>query len=392
MVTARLRLTRCVACLLAICVLGAVLAGCSPATPSGAPATPAPSGFLVGAYYYPWYYAGHWATHDYVGRHLPEPLEPEAGEYVSDDPKVIARHLALAEQYGIDFFLLSWSHRDSFADLTLRKYFLPALAKTKVKQAPYLEFVAYGERDIDKPAFRQRVLEDLRFIGQEFLTQPSVLKVGTRPVLFYYASRILTGDVVGWMKEVREMYAGMGLNPFIIADEAFWYEPDLTRVKAYDGITAYNAYDWPRTGDAGWASESGFLKDVEQLFTTWQAATRKAGVAFVPNAMPGYNDRGVRLGENHWVIPRRLSADGAITGVFDRSIGLAKRFADPQLRMVAITTFTEWHEWTAIEPTRRATARTPLPNPTAYTQGFPHDDFGTAYLELVRDRLGDRAQ
>ena len=57
--------------------------------------------------------------------------------------------------------------------------------------------------------------------------------------------------------------------------------------------------------------------------------------------------------------------------------------------MVTITTFNEWHEWTAIEPTRKAPERKPLPNPEAYTEGYPHDDFGTAYLEVVRDRLGD---
>ena len=106
------------------------------------------------------------------------------------------------------------------------------------------------------------------------------------------------------------MYAGMGLNPFIIADEGFWYEPDLTRVKAYDAITTYNAYDWPRTGDKGWAATSGFLPGVEGLFTKWRAATQAAGTAFVPNAMPGYNDRGVRLEEDHFVIPRRLSPQG----------------------------------------------------------------------------------
>ena len=187
------------------------------------------------------------------------------------------------------------------------------------------------------------------------------------------------------------MYAGMGLNPFIIADEAFWYEPDVTRVKAYDAITTYNAYDWPRTGDKGWAATSGFLPGVEGLFTTWQAATKAAGTVFVPNAMPGYNDRGVRLAENHYVIPRRMGPEMSITSLFEQSVDRARRFADPALRMVTITTFNEWHEWTAIEPTRRAD-RKPLPNPEAYTEGFPHEDFGTAYLEVVRDRLGDGAQ
>lgn len=355
----------------------------------GAPAATPDSGYLVGAYYYPWYYSGHWASHDYVGKRLPEPLEPQFGEYVSDDPKVIANHLELAATYGIDFFILSWSLKDSFADLTLRKYLLPAMAQTGVKHAVYLEVPSYHQRDLGDAAFRKRLIDDLRFLGTEFLSHPSALHVNGRPVLFFYASRVLTGDVPGWMQEVRAMYAGMGLNPFIIADEGFWYEPDVTRVKAYDAITTYNAYDWPRTGDKGWAATSGFLPGVEGLFTKWKAATQAAGRAFVPNAMPGYNDRGVRLEEDHFVIPRRLNPEASITSLFERSIDLAKRFADPALRMVTITTFNEWHEWTAIEPTRKAPERKTLANSEAYTEGFPHDDFGTAYLEVLRDRLGD---
>lgn len=368
------------------------LALLSAACGAGSPPAKAAPGYLVGAYYYPWYYPGHWASHDYAGTHLPVPLEPQFGEYVSDDPKVIANHLDLAATYGIDFFILSWSLKDSFADLTLRKYLLPAMAQTGVKHAVYLEVPSYNQRDINDPAFRTRLIDDLRFLGTAFLAHPSALRVNGRPVLFFYASRVLTGDIPGWMREVRAMYAGMGLNPFIIADEGFWYEPDLTRVKAYDAITTYNAYDWPRTGDRGWAATSGFLPGVEGLFTKWQTATKAAGTAFVPNAMPGYNDRGVRLGEDHFVIPRRLSPEASITSLFEQSVDRAKRFADPTLRMVTITTFNEWHEWTAIEPTRRAD-RKALPNPDAYTEGFPHEDFGTAYLEVIRDRLSlDREQ
>lgn len=373
------------ACRLLVAALGACLAvACSPGS---APGTS--PGYLVGAYYYPWYYSGHWASYDYAGRHLAEPLEPQLGEYISDDPKVIANHLDLASKYGIDFFILSWSLKGSFADQTLRKYVLPAMTQTRVKHAVYLEVVAYEGRNVDDPAFRARLAEDLRFLGKEFLSHPSALTVNGRPVLFLYASRVLTGDIPRWMQEVRAMYAGMGLNPYIVADEAFWYEPDVKRVAAYDAITAYNVYDWPRTGDKGWAATSGFLPGAESLFTKWQAATKAAGRAFVPNAMPGYNDRGVRLGENHYVIPRRLNEGASITSLFERSVDLAKRFADPELGMITITTFNEWHEWTAIEPTRKAPERPKLPNPEAYTEGFPHDDFGTAYLEVVRDKLGD---
>ena len=95
---------------------------------------------------------------------------------------MIASHLALAAKYGIDFFILSWSLKDSFADLTLRKWFLPAMARTSIRHAVYLEVVAYEGRDVGDPAFRQRLADDLRFLGTEFLSHPSALRVDGRPV------------------------------------------------------------------------------------------------------------------------------------------------------------------------------------------------------------------
>ena len=157
------------------------------------------------------------------------------------------------------------------------------------------------------------------------------------------------------------MLAGMGVDPFIVADEVFWQEVDPARLRAFDAVTAYNVYDWPRAGNAGFAGDSTFLADVEGLFARWQKAAKKAGVVFVPNAMPGYNDRGVRPAENHYVIPRRLQPTSPATSLFERSVALAKRFVDPTVPIVTITSFNEWHEWTQVEPARR-TSHAPLPD------------------------------
>jgi hypothetical protein len=344
--------------------------------------------YLVGAYYYTWYYPGHWGSNNHVGRQLAEPLEPLLGEYVSDHPDVIASHLKWASDYGIDFFIVSWSRAGSFADLTARKYLLPAMARSGVWQAPIVELMSYGEQDLGNLEFRNRLAADLRFVGEHYLKHPSALRVEGRPVLFLYVTRVLRGDLVSWMEEVRRMLATMGVDPFVVADEAFWQEADSDRLRAFDAITAYNVYDWPRTGNAGLARDSTFLADVEGLFSRWQAAAQAAGVRFVPNAMPGYNDRGVRLGDDHFVIPRRMHPTASITSLFERSIELAQRFVDSTVPMVTITSFNEWHEWTQVEPARRA-SRQPSSDVAPFTQGFPHDPYGFEYLEVIRDLLGD---
>jgi glycoprotein endo-alpha-1,2-mannosidase len=345
--------------------------------------------YLVGAYYYTWYYEGHWASTDYVGRHLPAPLEPQLGEYLSDDPAVIAAHLKWAAEYGIDFFIISWSHPGSFADQAARKYLLPAMAQSAIRQAPIVELLSYGERDLTNPELRARLATDLRYVGEHFLKHPSALRVNGKPVLLLYVTRALLGDVASWIAEVRRMLADMGVDPFIVADEVFWQEVDPAHLRAFDAVTAYNVYDWPRAGNAGFAGDSTFLADVEGLFARWQKAAQNAGVVFVPNAMPGYNDRGVRPAENHYVIPRQLQATSPSTSLFERSVELAKRFVDPTVPIVTITSFNEWHEWTQVEPARSA-SRPPPPDAASFTQGFRHDAYSLEYLEVIRDHLGDR--
>ena len=69
-----------------------------PATPTVSMVSAAPVPLL--AYYYIWYDTRSWdrAKDDY----------PELGRYSSDDPAVMASHVEMAKQAGIDGFIVSW--------------------------------------------------------------------------------------------------------------------------------------------------------------------------------------------------------------------------------------------------------------------------------------------
>lgn len=59
--------------------------------------------------------------------------------------------------------------------------------------------------------------------------------------------------------------------------------------------------------------------------------------------LPGFNDTAVRTGN----IPLPRSIDG-----FWKQLEIGGKYMDNNLRMIAVTTFNEWHEYTIIEPSR----------------------------------------
>ncbi len=65
----------------------------------------------------------------------------------------------------------------------------------------------------------------------------------------------------------------------------------------------------------------------------------------IPSIIPGYNDRGVRLSENHPVIPRQFQPDGAEGSFFDEALRqTVLPFMNPENPLALITSFNEWNE------------------------------------------------
>ena len=69
---------------------------------------------------------------------------------------------------------------------------------------------------------------------------------------------------------------------------------------------------------SNWTVETNDLteKDVVAIATGEKAS-------IVPDALPGYNDRGERLAENHHVLPRQYASGADPSSLFDATLGLA---------------------------------------------------------------------
>jgi glycoprotein endo-alpha-1,2-mannosidase len=295
---------------------------------------------LVGTYYYPWYGPGrnHWQ--DGYAQH------PSLGEYDSADKKIINQHIDWAAGHGVDFFAVSWWGIGSREDQVFKDDLLNSPMKDEIKFAILYESTGLlpvtndGTINLDSPDTLQKLLDDFKYFQDTYFDDPHYLKIGDRPVVFIYLTRIFTGDVGGAFSALRGALRSRGSEVYLIGDEVYWGNAQSllpSHIQAFDAATAYNMHtSTPDIAD-------NFTQKVLNEFSTWKVTADSLGVAFVPDALPGFDDSNVRPEANHPPIPRSV-------GLFESQLDMALSLLDPQINMFMITSWNEWHEDTSIEP------------------------------------------
>ena len=318
---------------------------------------------------------------------LTAPQLPALGQYVSGDPAVISQHYAWAHEFGVGAFFCSWSGPGSYSDVTIRDALLPSPARGSTQIALLYESRARFELGPDArihldAAGVARLVDDFDYIARTYFGRPGYYEVDGRPVVVIYASRIFRGPFAEAIHAVRQhLIEAYGVDPYLIGDEVDWDDPpDPARIQLFDAITGYTPYSI--TQAAGWPSQTRFLEAVSRRQLAFREVAAAEGVAFVPDALPGYNDRGERLAEDHHVLPGRLAAGADPASLFEEMLDLAGQLVDPRLGLLAVTSWNEWGEDTQIEPTA------PAPDsdgPRSVTQGFPYTSYGTLLLERLAE-------
>lgn len=351
-----------------------------------------PTRYLVGIYYYPWYDRQHWNI-GFLRNKLNPPQLPALGLYNSRDINVIEKHIEWSAQYGIDFWAISYGEKAIRDDETIREYILKAKNINDIKFCIFYEsgeILGWTEGKIRFDEKKKgKLISDFTRFSEVFFTHPSYLKIDGRPIVILYLTREYEGDYKGAITSLRNEMTKRGINIFLIADEVFWRPIKKERIALFDAITAYNIYEWPKKQHASYADQSTFFGDVFDLYKDYRNAAGKK-VAFVPNIMPGYNDRGVRLREDHFVIPRIMNKDAPEGSFFEQSFKrLAFPLIDKKLNMIIITSWNEWHEDSQIEPVENseATDKDISPSGSDYTGGYKYEAYGNTYLNVLRNSV-----
>lgn len=352
------------------------------------------SALRVGAYYFPVYEgpgtAGNW-DNSILRSKLLTPQMPLLDTYRSRDEAVTKQHIDWAQETGISFFAVSWWGKNTLTDGITRDYFAPYLAKTKsgfkfciLYMTPHLLRFNNFEIPLNLEA-KNKLLADFLYLAQTYFSHPNYFKIDNRPVIFLYLSRCFKGEVqptLNMLKSILKTRTKQEL--FLIGDEIFWTEPKAERIRAFDAITAYNMHGPVKYH--GYALQTEFFNDLEEVFKKYQSAAASKKVGFIPNVMPGFNDRGAWPEKMHPILPREIGLTSEPLGSFYRQyLQTAKKYLDPNLQTLMITSWNEWHEDTQIEPT--ASSSTSMKYPIELTGGYDYYGYGDLYLKITKEEI-----
>jgi len=340
----------------------------------------------VGVYYYPWHAGSDFHGRRYLREHLVPVQLPALGEYNDREPEVIGQHLEWCEYAGISLWVSSWWGPGKKEDITLKDYILehPGLGDMKI--------ALFYETTGRIPDFTDlsKVSADITYIAENYFNHPNYYTIDGRPVLFVYLTRVLSnrGLLDETMDLMRAAANSSGYDIYIVGDQVFGQPPSSAdQLALLDAATNYDVY-----GSSG-ARMYATQQKVDNYYAAqagWKSKAKAVGTAFIPATAPGFNDTGVRDG--HVPLSRKLTESDEFGSLFRAMVEKAVTMVDPAANnLFLVTSWNEWHEDTQIEPVAAAPATSVDDSGTqeAYTYGMEYEGYGTRYLDIIREALGN---
>ena len=241
---------------------------------------------------------------------------PTIGLYDSNDPLVIAGHLKLANQAGIDAFIATWWGQGDFTD----KAFKSALDVAD-KMESTTKLTIYYEIVPDKDP--QKAVEDLLYVLENYGDRESFFKVNGVPVVFIYGRAMGQLSAKQWSEVVAAVKKERPAA--FIADTDGRTKPNKPD---FDGFHFYNPVGRVKHGT-----------DMRSFYSEYVEEYRAPGKTVCLTIIPGYDDTHVR--EPGTAVSRENGE------LYSRSWSDAVA-ARPD--WILITSWNEWHEGSEIEP------------------------------------------
>jgi len=328
----------------------------------------APTGNLVGAFYYGWYKENDWRAS--CARYKKYGGSPELGWYRSLDERTIEAHIDQASSSGINFFIVSYDGSE------YSNYFLSVMAaaakKKDFKICVHYELTnVFGDPVNVNNNFYEHFKKAFRFLSP-LLGDSIWFRMDEKPVIFFYASRAIQGSLEE-VVSIRKLAAESGIpDLYIFGDEIWWdKKPNaLNRLLNLDAIYGYNMYIPGDVCENNFYTGKNYLEFINTPYRDFLQLAKDAATLVAPTIMPRYDDSAVRSIKNHYPI---AAEDGEF---FKSYYQWAKQFFYGNQKVLLVTSYNEWYEDSQIEP---------------YITNHEGDDYdkepsyGDCFLNLIKD-------
>lgn len=294
---------------------------------------------MVLANYFPWYDPHTWSTGC-----TSDADQPRDGVYNSDDPGVIARHIAQARAAGIDGFAVHWFAPGNRTDANFEKV-LNLSPDSFQSTVTFLYHILPGTN-------QQGVIDALRYVIARHTAHPRFLRVAGRPIILFsdlYRVPDPAGNRPASDKDVATAVARWReIRQAVDPNHTTWWiaeglQPDYLAV--FDGLYVYKIdHACCPTAYRGARRWAGWVRD-------WERRTGQPKL-WIGTVMPGWDD--LNSAQPQCADLRVSSAPFARdreNGAYYARTWEAVLPTQPDL--ILIHSFNEWVEGSYIEPSVR---------------------------------------
>jgi len=374
------------------------------------------SDIQVGCYYFPNYHvdarneAVHgagWSEWELVRRATPrfpghkQPRIPAWGRLDEADPAVMGRKIDAAARHGIDFWIFDWYWYDDgpYLERCLEQGYLHAPNNDRVKfccmwaNHDWRHIHPAKLHDSRPVLYPGRVTPDTferitRHVIERYFLHPSYFRIERCPYFsIYELSKLL--ETFGGVSETRraldvfrERTRSAGF-PDLHLNAVVWGRPvlpgektpvDPVRLVRELGFDSVTSYVWIHHVPLNTSPYTPFEQVRDAYFRYWEDARTRFGVPYFPNATMGWDSSPRTVQSECWA-PVGYPFTNMIGGNTPAAFRQALTMIRERLELTGdrpILTINAWNEWTE----------------GSYLE--PDTEYGTGYLEAVRDVFGDR--
>jgi len=295
------------------------------------PAVPPPE---LGAHYFPWYRAGKHPVHWNENREFAGVTDwPIGGPYSSGCESVIRRHVELAVETGLDFFVVNWQVGFDGPDPIEVEATDKLFRIVEAEDAP-LELALLLDLEVENPDVTLDAIETAR---RRYTERPCYHRHDGRPVLWYYLNHSLLGFLYQRYRDLEQL--NRSVHP--IATSALAYHRFMPRLvrRFFHGWCLYSPLEVSSisTWDSVWRES---YRDFEEDGGAIRAFT----------ICPGYDDSHLEAAERKDNRFRFVPRMGLKTYEHMQEVALG---LEPVPHYVVVTSFNAFHENTHIEPSEQ---------------------------------------